>query len=91
VNLARLRADYLAATDGYEKIEKAVAAEALSPLDATVVPLERKAMLRAALVIVEFYRGIAPELARAHGLDYPGDLERVMCKRLEGLLATPAF
>jgi predicted nucleotidyltransferase len=85
VNLARLRADYSAAAEDYDKVEQAVAVDTLSPLRATFVPLEEKAMLQAALVIVEFYREIAPELARAHGLDYPDRLERVMCNRLEGL------
>jgi predicted nucleotidyltransferase len=88
VNLARLRADFYAEASDYEKIEQAVAADALSALRATLVPLEEKAMLQAALVIVDFYLEIAPKLAREHGLNYPDSLERVMCNRLKRLHKT---
>ncbi len=42
-------------------------------------------MLRAALVIVQFYQELAPLLARTHGIAYPDGLERVMYNRLEKL------
>ncbi len=35
-------------------------------------------MLRAALVIVQFYQELAPLLARTHGIAYPDGLERVI-------------
>ncbi len=85
VNLARLRQNFQAAADGYEKVEQAIPVEQLAPLQATFCPMERGAMLQAALVIVQFYRELAPSLAQAHGITYPADLEQVMCDRLEQL------
>jgi hypothetical protein len=85
VNLARLRENFQAAAEGYEKVEQAIPVEQLAPLHATFCPMERDAMLQAALVIVRFYQELAPPLARAHGITYPADLERVMSDRLEQL------
>jgi hypothetical protein len=85
VNLARLRQNFQAAAEGYEKVEQALPVEQLAPLQATFCPLERDAMLQAALVIVRFYQELAPPLAQAHGILYPAGLERVMCDRLEQL------
>jgi len=85
VKLARLRQNFQAAAEGYEKVEQTVPEEQLAPLQATFCPLERDAMLQAALVIARFYRELAPPLARAHGITYPADLERVMSERLEQL------
>jgi predicted nucleotidyltransferase len=85
VNLARLRENFQAPPEGYEKVEQAIPVEQLAPLQATFCPLERDAMLQAALVIVRFYQELASPLARAHGIPYPADLERVMSDRLEQL------
>ncbi len=85
VNLARLRQNFSARADGYEKLEQAVPIEQLSPLQATICPLERGAMLQAALLIVRIYQELAPPLARVHGITYPADLARVMSDRLEQL------
>ncbi len=73
------------AREGYEKVEQALPAEQLAPLKTTCCPLERSAMLQAALVIVCFYQELAVPLARTHGITYPADLERVMSDRLEKL------
>jgi predicted nucleotidyltransferase len=83
VNLARMRQNFSAKAEGYEKVEQALPIEQLEPLQATFCPMERGAMLRAALVIVRFYQELAPPLAQAHGLSYPADLARVMTGRLE--------
>jgi predicted nucleotidyltransferase len=86
INLARLRQNFSDAevgAEGYWKVEQALPVEQLSPLQATYCTLERGAMLQAALVIVRFYQGLAPLLARAHGIPYPADLERLMVERLE--------
>jgi hypothetical protein len=88
VNLARLRQNFQAVADGYEKVEQAIAVEQLAPLQATFCPLEQGAMLQAALLIVRFYRELAPPLAWAHEITYPADLERVMSDRLEKLCNT---
>jgi hypothetical protein len=86
VGLARLRhnfADPDAEDDPYFKVERALPAEQLAPLQATYVPLEREAMLQAARIILRFYQELAQPLARAHGIPYPTQLERVMVARLE--------
>jgi len=40
-------------------------------------------MLQAVLTILHFYQELAAPLARAHGLAYPQELERLMLARLE--------
>jgi hypothetical protein len=85
VNLARLRQNFSAEAEGYEKVEQAIPVEQLAPLQATCCPLERDAMLQAALLIVRFYQELAPPLAQAHGIPYPADLARVLSDRLEQL------
>ena len=91
MNLARLRhnfADTEIGDEGYFKIEKALPVEQLSSLQSTFPPLEQGAMLRAALVIIDFYKELAPPLAQAHGIPYPDALEKVMVERLENCRST---
>ena len=88
VNLARLTENFSAAPEGYEKVGQALPGSQLAPLEATCCPLERSAMLQAALVIVRFYQELAVPLARGYGIGYPTDLEQVMLDRLEQLLDT---
>jgi predicted nucleotidyltransferase len=83
VNLARLRENFAAAPEGYEKVEQALHVEQLEPLKTTCCPLERSEMLQAALVIVSFYRELAVPLAQTYGITYLTDLDRVMSDRLE--------
>jgi predicted nucleotidyltransferase len=83
VNLARMRQAFSAPAEGYEKVEQALPADQLSPLQTTYCPLEQSAMFQAALVIVQFYRELAAPLAQQHGITYPADLDSVMCTRLE--------
>jgi hypothetical protein len=85
VRLARLRHDFAAEAEGYEKLDEAVPAELLAPLRATVCPPERTAMLEAAWAIVGIYQELARPLAREHGLTYPTGHERVMLERLRRL------
>ncbi len=85
VNLARLQQNFSMVAEGYEKVEQVLPVGQLSPLQATFCPMERDAMLRAALVIVRFYRNIAPSLAQAHGIPYPDKLAQVISERLEQL------
>jgi lincosamide nucleotidyltransferase len=85
VNLARLRTDFDAHLEDFDKLDKAVPAEDLAPLAQTFVPLDRRAILEAGLAIVAYYREVAPPLAEAHGLPYPAELERIMLARLEAL------
>jgi predicted nucleotidyltransferase len=85
VNMARVRRDAAAGADGYEKLELALPAETLAALAATLCPLERGAMLRAAHVLVRVYESLARPLARARRIPYPDGLARVMIDRLERL------
>lgn len=88
MNLVRLRnnfSDTDIGEEGYFKIENALPVEQLSSLQTTFPPLEQSAMLQAALVIVDFFKELAPLLAQAHGIPYPDGLERVMVARLEKL------
>jgi Streptomycin adenylyltransferase len=85
VDLARLRHDFSAEPEGYEKIEQALPVEQLSPLQATYCSLEDKAMLQAGLVITRFYQNLARFLARTYNIPYLLGLERLMLDRLEQL------
>jgi predicted nucleotidyltransferase len=86
INLARLRhnfSDTEVGSEAYFKVDKALPVEQLAPLQATYCPLERAAMLQAALIVVRFYQELASSLARQHSITYPTGLERVILKRLE--------
>lgn len=88
MNLARLRnnfADTDIGEEGYFKIDNALPVEQLSSLQTTFPPMQQSAMFQAALVIVGFYKELAPPLAQTHGIPYPDGLERVMIERLEKL------
>jgi hypothetical protein len=85
INLARLRYNFEDAGVGdepYFKIEQAMPVEQLAALQVTFCPLEARAIRAAGLVILQFYREVATELAEAHGLPYPAELERLMLARL---------
>jgi hypothetical protein len=85
INLARLERDFTVEAEGYWKVEKALPEETLLPLKTTFCPLEARAMLEAALVLVRFYQQVAPRLAAKYGIAYPADVERVLSKRLDVL------
>jgi predicted nucleotidyltransferase len=89
VNLARLRRDFSARAEGYEKVEQAIPIEQLAPLQVTFCPMERESMLQAALTIVRFYEGVGPSLAEMHAIPYPADLARMLSERLERLAQSP--
>jgi hypothetical protein len=82
VQLARLRHDFAAEPEGYEKVEEALPVERLAPLRETICRPDRAAMLRSAAAIVRFYQELARPLAREHGLEYPAGHERLMLDRL---------
>lgn len=88
INLTRLRNNFLdqdIGEEGYFKIEKAIPVEQLSALKATYCPMEEDTMLDAAFVIVHFFRNLAVDLAKIHGIAYPERLDAVMVERLEKL------
>ena len=85
IDMVRLQQDFSTEAEGYERLEQAVPIERLSPLQATFCPMERTAMLRAALTVVRFYRRMVPALAQAHGIPYPAELAQMMSERLQQL------
>jgi hypothetical protein len=85
VNLLRIEHGVEAQDEAYEKLEKAVPGSKLAALQPTFCPMERDAMLRAALDIVSFFREQAPQVAGVYGSEYPAQLERLMCDRLDEL------
>jgi predicted nucleotidyltransferase len=90
ISLVRLRHNFSDAdlgSEAYWKLDQALPAEQLAPLQATYCPLERGAMLQAGLALVQWYRELAAPLAQAHEIAYPAALERVMLDRLEKLKA----
>lgn len=92
VNLLRLRHnlnDPDVGSDPWFKIDTALPAGDLAPLQETYAPVEREAMLAAARVLVDLYRALAAPLAETHGLAYPAELDRLMTARLEALDAAP--
>jgi predicted nucleotidyltransferase len=88
VNLLRIEHGAEAQEEAYEKVEKAVPVSELAALQPTFGPMERDAILRAALDIVSFFREHAPQVAVAYGSEYPAELERLMCDRLDQLSLT---
>jgi predicted nucleotidyltransferase len=88
VNLARLRqnvADSDVGEDPYFKVEQAITAGELAPLQGVLCSMEPSGMLQSALSMVAFYREVVPLLAERHGVSYPAALEQVMVSRLERL------
>ena len=85
VNLIRIEQNVEAQEEAYEKLDQAISTKALSGLQSTFCPMERRAMLRAVVDIVDVFRERAPIMASAYGLTYPTELERLMCTRLDEL------
>ena len=88
VNLARLRnnfADEEVGDEPYFKIEKAMPVDHFSVLESTFAPMEKTALLQAALIILRFYQETARDLAGIHRIAYPEKLEQVMVARLDKL------
>ena len=87
VNLARLQHNFLDPSAGgdepYFKIEREMPVEQLSALKETFCPMEPEAMLKASVVLVQVYNGLARSLAQAHGIAYPDVLERMLVDQLE--------
>jgi hypothetical protein len=80
INLARLHYNFADAgvdEEPYFKIEHAMPVEQLAPLLVTFCPLEKEAIQQAGLVILQFYRALAMDLAVVHGIAYPVVLERL--------------
>jgi predicted nucleotidyltransferase len=89
VNLVRIEHGVEAHDEPYEKLDGEIPPGELEALRSTFVPPERAALLEAAGRILAFYRGLAPDVAEAHGLAYPVELDRSMGARLERLGDAP--
>ncbi len=85
VNLMRIQHGAEAQDEPYEKLAKAIPVSELAPLRTTFCPMERDAMLDAAVEIVGFFRTHAPRVAEADGSDYPAALAQLMSDRLKEL------
>jgi predicted nucleotidyltransferase len=86
IRLARLQAGTEDEDDEpYWKIDEALPGERLAALRATAAPLELGPMREAALATIDRYRELAIPMAEAHGVIYPGELDRLLTRRLEGL------
>jgi hypothetical protein len=85
VNLIRIEQNVEAQEEAYEKLDQAISTTRLLDLQTSFSPMERRAMLRAAVKIVNFFRERAPAVASAYGLTYPVELEGLMRDRLDTL------
>lgn len=85
MNLIRIEQNVAAQEEAYEKLDQVVSTTPLSALQTTFCPMERSAMLRAVVDIVNLYQERAPAVASAYGLTYPDELARLMCTRLDKL------
>lgn len=86
VNLTRIELDVEAQDEMYWKVDQVVLTKRLSALHATFCPMEKEAMLRAVVDIVDFFRERAPAVAERYGSTYPTELERLMGARLDCLV-----
>jgi len=85
VGLSQLKNDFSdtdVEDEVYFKIEKAMSVESLASLLETFCPMEKKAMLDSAFVILRFYKELAVPLAKKYEISYPVTLEQVMVERL---------
>ena len=89
VNLLRIDHGAEAQEEADEKLEEAVPVSTLAALRPPFCPMEREAMLKAALDIVSFFREHAPRVAAGHGSGYPAELEHLMSGRLDELALAP--
>ena len=86
IGLARLQAGAEDEDDEpYWKIDLALPAERLDALRATVAPPDVEPIRDAALAVIGRYRELAIPMAKAHGVVYPAELDRLLTRRLEEL------
>ncbi len=86
VMLARLNHDFNDATvaegEPYFKIEESLPVAVLEPLRSTCCGVEPKALLQAGKALCEYYRAVAPGIAKAHGIAYSVELEQLLWPQL---------
>lgn len=84
INLIRLDQDFDSWTGEYEKLERAVGQEHLTPLKGSFPAFDAQAIADSANALIAFYQRIASKLAKRHNLDYPHALEAVVLRQLAG-------
>ncbi|MGE5225462.1 MAG: aminoglycoside 6-adenylyltransferase [Planctomycetaceae bacterium] len=85
VNVVRLEQRSAPGGEPYWKIEEEIAVASLAPLAATIVPLDRAALTRAASELVAFFGAHGRRAAEAYDLPYPDELERLMLRELDAV------
>ena len=83
LGLVRARHAFSPSLGSYDKIELAVDAEELVPVQRTFCRVERDAIVEAVRGLLDIYWRVAPPLAAAHDIAYPEELERAVLRRLE--------
>jgi predicted nucleotidyltransferase len=74
--------------DPYFKLDAEISSnDAIGELRSTFVPLELGAILESGRTVLAFFRKTAPEIARANGLGYPIELDRLVGGHLDSLRA----
>lgn len=87
IGLARLEAGAQDEDDEpYWKVDEALPDERLAYLRDTVAPPEVEPIGDAALALIARYRELAIPAAKAHGVVYPTELDRLLTRRLEELV-----
>ena len=85
VNLVRIDQGVATDDEAYWKLDEEISTARVDALRSTFVPIERDALLRAARDVLAFFRDRAPAVARANGLVYPTELDRLIGGRLDDL------
>jgi len=84
-NLVRVDQGGVVSDEPYWKLEEEVPTGWFDELRVTFVPLERGPILGAGRRLLAFFRTHAPDVAQAHGITYPAELDRVMTEKFNDL------
>ena len=83
VNLIRIEQDVEVEDEPFWKLDSAMPADRLDPLRSTFVPIDRDELVRAGREILEFFRRLAPIVARSKGISYPSELDALVGRHLD--------
>jgi predicted nucleotidyltransferase len=86
VNVVRLEQRSAPKDEPYWKIDVEISTDPLAPLSATIVPLDRAALGRAASDLVAFFGEHGRRAAAMYDLPYPEELELLLRGELDALL-----
>ena len=86
LDLARIAEDAdIEPGEAYWKVDQAVSVDRLATMESTIASRDVTSIRAAAVELLAAYRGLAKDLAAAHGLEYPTKLDRLVSGRLERL------